>query len=236
MNQCSNYLVHLAHSFKCRTHLNLTSRFSLCRQYSTKVTHYDILGITKEATSEDIRAAFIKKSKECHPDINRTDPNNHKKFVLVNEAYSVLNKPLSRSDYDASITYPHHRTYQQSMSQSSRPYGNYSWVDYDEQIRRAQNIRNEEHKMRSHYGTAGQKRTLNFKVVAACLLVMLISSVVHYFAVMKVSLMHKNMLDKQDAKLQEIWLNAKNKGAMNLKEVQLRRLQQKQTEDMEKKT
>ena len=55
--------------------------FVACRCMSTRKTHYEVLGLGKSASSEDIRAAFLKRSKECHPDLNRSNPDNHRQFV-----------------------------------------------------------------------------------------------------------------------------------------------------------
>jgi len=64
-----------------------------------------VLGLTRSASQDDIRSAFIKLSKEIHPDANPNDPLNHAKFVRVNEAYSVLSKLPSRRQYDVSLAY-----------------------------------------------------------------------------------------------------------------------------------
>ncbi|CAG5126431.1 unnamed protein product [Candidula unifasciata] len=78
-----------------------------------KKTYYEVLGLSPSATTYEIRQAFLKLSKQCHPDVNTSDYDleNHKKFVQVNEAYSVLSRPLSRRDYDATLnTFQAHTT------------------------------------------------------------------------------------------------------------------------------
>jgi len=55
-----------------------------------KKTHYDILEVKATATPKEIRSAFIRLSKEYHPDKNPEDPLLHTKFAQINEAYSVL--------------------------------------------------------------------------------------------------------------------------------------------------
>ncbi|XP_071440884.1 dnaJ homolog subfamily C member 4-like [Hetaerina americana] len=66
-------------------------------------THYEILHLNRDATSKEVRDAFIKLSKQMHPDKNVNDPLNHLKFVKLNEAYSVLSRPNKRSAYDLSL-------------------------------------------------------------------------------------------------------------------------------------
>jgi len=73
------------------------------KKFPTKDTHYGVLGVKDNASSNEIRGAFLKKVKECHPDINQADPLSEKKFVRVNEAYTVLNKPSSKQSYDNSL-------------------------------------------------------------------------------------------------------------------------------------
>ena len=79
--------------------------------------HYQVLGVPKNATSKEIRTAFIRLSKELHPDVNETTPKESDiSFVDVNEAYSVLSNPTTRREYDVrqtqvpSFHYPHQST------------------------------------------------------------------------------------------------------------------------------
>ena len=60
--------------------------------------HYQVLGLSKDASSKEIRAAFIRLSKELHPDV--TPKQSDVSFVDVNEAYSVLSNPATRREYD----------------------------------------------------------------------------------------------------------------------------------------
>ena len=76
--------------------------------------HYQVLGVSNSATSKEIRAAFIRLSKELHPDVNKLTPKESDvSFVDVNEAYSVLSNPTTRREYDLrqtqrpSFHYPH---------------------------------------------------------------------------------------------------------------------------------
>jgi molecular chaperone DnaJ len=62
--------------------------------------YYSVLGIPRTATESEIKAAFRKKARELHPDLNRDDPNAEERFKEVNEAYEVLADAEKRRMYD----------------------------------------------------------------------------------------------------------------------------------------
>lgn len=63
-------------------------------------TYYDLLGITPEATSLDIKKAYRKAAIKLHPDKNPNDPEAAARFQEVGEAYQVLSDETLRSKYD----------------------------------------------------------------------------------------------------------------------------------------
>ena len=65
-----------------------------------KRDYYDVLGIQKGASDDEIKKAFKKKAREFHPDLHPDDPSCENKFKEVNEAYEVLSDPEKRSRYD----------------------------------------------------------------------------------------------------------------------------------------
>lgn len=62
---------------------------------------YDLLKIGPTASSNDIRKAYYREARLCHPDTNPGDDSARAKFQRVTEAYQVLWDPDSRSKYDA---------------------------------------------------------------------------------------------------------------------------------------
>jgi molecular chaperone DnaJ len=64
-----------------------------------KRDYYDVLGLSRTASEEEIKRAFRKLALEYHPDRNRSDGASEK-FKEINEAYQVLTDPNKRSNYD----------------------------------------------------------------------------------------------------------------------------------------
>jgi molecular chaperone DnaJ len=61
---------------------------------------YEILGVDRRATQEEIKQAYRRLAREQHPDVRRDDPHATERFKEINEAYAVLSDPVKRSQYD----------------------------------------------------------------------------------------------------------------------------------------
>jgi curved DNA-binding protein len=64
------------------------------------IDYYSVLGVTRNATQEDLKKAYRKLARKMHPDLNPNDKDAHKKFQQINEANEVLSDPEKRKKYD----------------------------------------------------------------------------------------------------------------------------------------
>jgi len=67
---------------------------------ANKRDYYEVLGIDKNATEDDIKRAYRRKAKECHPDLHPDDKEAEARFKELNEANEVLSDANKRARYD----------------------------------------------------------------------------------------------------------------------------------------
>lgn len=74
-----------------------------------KPNYYEILGVGKNASVDELKQAYRKKAFECHPDHGGTVI----EMQIVNEAWEILSDPHARVTYDREISNPHDQESQQ---------------------------------------------------------------------------------------------------------------------------
>ena len=67
---------------------------------SGKRDYYEVLGVARDASSDDLKKAYRKLALEHHPDRNQGNPESEQRFKEAAEAYDVPGSPEKRAQYD----------------------------------------------------------------------------------------------------------------------------------------
>ena len=65
-----------------------------------KKDYYDVLGVEKNSTKQEMKRAYRKLAKKYHPDMNKDNPSAEQMFKEITEAYNVLSDDEKRKLYD----------------------------------------------------------------------------------------------------------------------------------------
>lgn len=86
---------------------------------------YKVLGVSRDATKEEIKKAYRKKGKEFHPDLHPDDPNATAKMAEINEAYDMLTNPEKYKKQEQNAGSYQRNPYGNTQGNPySNPYGN----------------------------------------------------------------------------------------------------------------
>jgi molecular chaperone DnaJ len=77
-----------------------TSRVVSIRKFSTLRDPYEVLGVNRTTSQEDIKSRFRELAKKYHPDLNTHDADASKKMADIANAYDILTEKKKRSEYD----------------------------------------------------------------------------------------------------------------------------------------
>src|SRR5215470_12874354 len=100
------------------------------------IDYYQVLGINKNATEDEIKKVYRKLARKYHPDLNPNDKEANKKFQQINEANEVLSDPEKRKKYDQyGKDWKHAEEFEragQSRAQSQDYWGDYTYSGGEE--------------------------------------------------------------------------------------------------------
>lgn len=101
------------------------------------IDYYEVLGVAKNASQEEIKKAFRKLARKYHPDLNPNDKEAEQKFKAVNEANEVLGNPENRAKYDKygehwqqGEAYEKARQQQQNRGGGANPFEGYTYEEF----------------------------------------------------------------------------------------------------------
>ena len=97
--------------------------------------YYNVLGVERNATEDEIKRSYRKLALEHHPDHNPGNKSAEDKFKEINEAYQVLSDPEKKSRYDQLG-----KSYNSFTQRGGSP-GNFNWEDWFVQNPRGGNVR-----------------------------------------------------------------------------------------------
>ncbi|XP_069824361.1 dnaJ homolog subfamily C member 4 [Dendropsophus ebraccatus] len=201
--------------------------------------HYQVLGVERKATSEEIKNAFFTMSKKCHPDSDPTNPLLHSQFVRLNEAYRVLSKHSSRMEYDQVLEAIQREYWSSGHSPYKSPSTSYNWRQsyqtaqgpytrstYEDQSRYWSDFppRGEQ---KEHTEEHGQR---NVTVVLYCLLVAGLSILVHFELYGAFRDIRRKELNEQQMRILKFYNERKETARMNGLSMQQEILVQKHEE------
>lgn len=168
-------------------------------QLLRELSYYDILGVKTDCSTQEIKAAFVQKSKIIHPDMkNSSEAASSKEFIKLMDAYKVLSKSHSRANYDM------HLNGIDRMNFVSNDIYHEPWKS--ETMHKTTD--------RSYYGVRGLGRMANWKIVMACVVFCVVGSVIQAYAIKKSFTFKRSAMLERSAKssehLHKVKADAKN--------------------------
>ncbi|XP_075977129.1 uncharacterized protein LOC142977239 [Anticarsia gemmatalis] len=195
---------------------------TLVRFYSYgRKNHYEILNLRKNCSDKDIKEAFIRLSKEYHPDKNK-DAKAQEKFVNIVEAYNVLSKPGSRARYDdMTVIHNNSYVYRTHVPYNLRKNAQYSYY-YASQAKT-----NANENTNTDFGTSGMRRFPNYVIIAVCAGVAFVGVLIQVFVIRNLYVAQRKQAQEKSMRLAEELDKVRAAALANGNELQTRLLMDK---------
>ncbi|RVE51338.1 hypothetical protein evm_004018 [Chilo suppressalis] len=188
-----------------------------------KKTHYEVLRLRKNCTEKEIKEAFIKMSKEFHPDKNK-DAAAQEKFVQIVEAYNVLSKPGSRAKYDSAQYSPGstyvYKTYPYNMRRSMNNQYTYQYQSHSQNTQSTS-------QSESFYGIKGIKKVPNYIIILMCCGIAMVGCFLQMFVIREMYVVQRRQAIEKSKHLAEELEKVRAAAQENANEVQTRLLLEK---------
>ncbi|XP_063364854.1 dnaJ-like protein 60 isoform X2 [Cydia amplana] len=173
----------------------LNSLNCYARLYSLgKNCPYDVLRLRRNCTDKEIKEAFIKMSKEYHPDKNK-DARAQERFVSIVEAYNVLGKPSSRAQYD--ILYKSNQSAYVQKTHVPWNLRNNPAYHYHYQYQNTQTNTQRPRNQKSYYGVSGVKKMPNYMIIMICCGFGLVGLVIQMYVIRHSFLLHRENINEK---------------------------------------
>jgi len=170
--------------------------------------HYEVLGLNKDCTQEEVKRKYLALSQEHHPDKKLGDENpknldHHNRFVEINEAYSILHKAYTRSVYDSHLKDLERGprggfTHEVGGIRTNAPREKVQF--YDETIWEMRDrSKDSQYAHKPYYGVPGiKKKVSNSLIAAGAIVFMLVGGVIHFIIAKVSSDKARGYLDERD--------------------------------------
>lgn len=199
--------------------------FCTCR--IVQQNHYEVLGLKKDCTATEVKEQFIRLSKEYHPDTNPEASESHKRFIAINEAYSVLSKPGLRQTYDAELQLqrrPVMRTYGDIRTNAPRDKVVFRDESLWEHRDKTEFYNNRD---QPYYGVKGVKKMSNSTIAAGAVVFMVVGAIIHFYLAKTSSDYTIKQLDLRDKLASQHHMEVRERARLNGNELQMALLRQR---------
>lgn len=206
-------------------------RGRLLARLCSSTTHYNRLGVSRNASSAEIKSAFLRLTKEHHPDLSPASQSQeaHKKFMQIKEAYSVLINPAKLRVYDQQVyteqgkPYPH-------FASSSTEEERFGFYRYNPQTstysyRRAYNFYDVSDAEREELRTFRRRTQRNhFKVIKILVVLMVSGTLLHSARIYYTHRNHRRKAERDTRRNMEVYQAIREQGRNSTIQEQLDRL------------